>query len=86
MIQVAVIAPASALVLPSGFQLVDYPTGQLPYNLTDYAWLDDAGLLASGKSGTITFVPPAGTPRVVATVPDVRAGGDHGWVSRPAIG
>ena len=61
-IQLVVAAPAPALVLPPSFQLVDYPTGQAPNNLTDFAWLDDGGLITSGKDGTITFVPPGGTP------------------------
>ena len=38
-IQLLVAAPARALAVPPGFQLVDYPTGQAPYNLTDFAWL-----------------------------------------------
>ncbi len=77
-LQVMASSPASALVLPPGFQLVDYPTGQAPYNLTNFAWLDNGGLLTSGKDGTITFVPPGGTPSVLTTVPSVRAVGDHG--------
>ena len=33
--------PVSAsLSLPSGFTLVDYTTGQAPYNLTNFAWLE----------------------------------------------
>src|ERR1700712_32687 len=78
MIQLVAAAPAPALVLPPAFQLVDYPTGLAPYNLTDYAWLDDGSLLASGKDGTIMFVPPGGTPRIVTKVPNVRVVGDHG--------
>ncbi len=79
-IHLAIAAPAPALVLPPAFQLVDYPTGQTPSNLTDFAWLDDGGLMTSGKDGTITFVPPGGTPRVLAKVPTVRAWGDHGML------
>src|SRR4051812_1474801 len=70
-------APA-ALSLPSGFEILDYATGQAPYNLTDFAWLDGGGLLTAGKDGTITFLPPGGAPRVVATVPGVRATAAHG--------
>jgi hypothetical protein len=53
-------ASTAALTLPAGFRLVDYPTGQSAYNLTNFAWLDDGGLLTSGKNGTITFLPPGG--------------------------
>ncbi|CAA9390022.1 MAG: Cytochrome c551/c552 [uncultured Nocardioidaceae bacterium] len=70
--------PAAALTLPPGFQLVDYETGQAPYNLTNFAWLDDGGLLTSGKDGTVTYVPPGGVPTVIGTVPSVRAVADHG--------
>jgi uncharacterized protein with LGFP repeats/glucose/arabinose dehydrogenase len=74
-------ASTAALTLPAGFQLVDYPTGQSAYNLTNFAWLDDGGLLTSGKNGTITFLPPGGTAaRVVGQVPSVRALGDHGFL------
>ena len=51
-LELAVASPAPALVLPPAFQLVDYPTGQAPDNLTDFAWLEDGGLLTSGKDGT----------------------------------
>ena len=80
-IQLATAAPAPALVLPPAFQLVDYPTGHAPGNLTDFAWLDAGGLMTTGKDGTIRFVPPGGTPRVVTKVPTVRARGDHGLLS-----
>jgi glucose/arabinose dehydrogenase len=66
--------------LPSGFELVSYPTGQLANNLTNFIWLDDGGLLTSGKDGTITYVPPGGTPQHIAQVPSVRAIGDHGML------
>ena len=76
---VAAAPPVSAsLSLPAGFTILDYPTGQAAYNLTDFAWLDDGGLLTAGKDGTVTYVPPSGSPRTVATVPGVRAIGDHG--------
>jgi glucose/arabinose dehydrogenase len=66
--------------LPAGFQLVGYPTGQVAYNLTNYIWLDDGGLLTSGKDGTVTYAPPSGEPQQIAKVPDVRAIGDHGML------
>ena len=78
MIPLSTPTPASGLTVPPSFQLVDYPTGQAPYNLTDFAWLPDGGLLTSGKDGTITYVPPGGDPRVLTKVPSVRALGDHG--------
>ena len=78
LVQVVTAPSAPALTLPPAFQLVDYPTGQAPNNLTDFAWIGDGGLLTSGKDGTVTVVPPGGTPRVLATVPGVRARGDHG--------
>ena len=67
-------------VLPHGFELVSYPTGQADYNLTDFAWLPDGGLLTSGKDGTVTFAPPGQTPRVIGQVPNVRVAGDHGML------
>ena len=79
-ILLAIASPAPAPVLPPAFQLVDYPTGQAPNNLTDYAWLEDGGLLTNGTDGTITFVPHAGTPRVLTKVPGVRDRGDHGML------
>ena len=79
LVQVTGASPATAaLTLPAGFNLVDHATGQAAYNLTNFAWLDDGGLLTSGKDGTITFVPAGGRPRVLTTVPSVRATGDHG--------
>lgn len=78
--QFIVAGPAAALALPSGFQLVDSPTGQPAYNLTNFAWLEDGGLLTSGKDGTITYVPPGGGPRVLTKVAPVRALGDHGFL------
>jgi glucose/arabinose dehydrogenase len=80
-IQVLGAAPAQAAPgLPPDFTLQDYPTGQAAFKLTDFAWLADGGLLAIGKDGTITFVPPGGTPRFVTKVPTVRAVGDHGML------
>ena len=76
--QLATPLPAVALTLPPGFQLVDYDTGQAPYNLTNFAWLDDGGLLTSGKDGTVTYVAPGGEPVVIGKVPSVRAVADHG--------
>ena len=77
-VQVPVTAPVAAVTLPSGFTLVDYDTGQAPFNLTNFAWLPDGGLLTTGKDGTITVVPPDGAPHQIAKVPTVRARTDHG--------
>ena len=71
---------SAAPTLPAGFQLLGYPTGQAAYNLTNFAWLSGGGLLTSGKDGTVTYVPPAGTPQVIAKVPGVRVTGDHGML------
>lgn len=79
-IQLAVAVPAPALVLPPAFQLVDYPTGQAPNTITDFAWLDDGGLISIAKDGTVAFVPSLATPRVVTKVPSVRSVGDHGML------
>jgi uncharacterized protein with LGFP repeats len=71
-------SPAAALTLPAGFRLVDHATGQAAYNLSNFTWLENGGLLTSGRDGTVTFVPAGGSPRVLTTVPTVRAVSDHG--------
>lgn len=48
---------AAAMTIPSGFTVVDYKTGQAQYELTNFAWTGDGGLITIGKDGTITFVP-----------------------------
>ena len=78
-LQLAVPASAPALVLPPAFQLVDYPTGQAPDNLTDFAWLDDGGLITIGKRRhhhlrAARWHATRGGPQS----PSVRARGDHG--------
>src|SRR3954471_18376065 len=78
--QFVVAAPASALVVPPSFELVDVPTGQAPNAITDYAWLDNGGLLSIGKDGTVAFVPPGGSPRLVTKVANVRSISDHGML------
>jgi glucose/arabinose dehydrogenase/uncharacterized protein with LGFP repeats len=80
MLQVLGASTASALALPPGFQLLDYPTGQAPKNLTNFAWLEDGGLLAGGKDGTVTFTAPGGVPHTLTKVPGVRAVTDHGML------
>lgn len=75
-------APASAApALPPGFRLVDYPSGQPQFNLTDFFFTSDGGLVTSGKDGTFTFLPPGTrTPRRIGKAPDVRALVDHGML------
>lgn len=72
-------SPASAApALPAGFSLLPYPSGQPAYNLTDFAWLPGGDLLTVGKDGKVTFVPDGAAPRLIGTVPGVRAVDDHG--------
>lgn len=72
-------AAAQEARLPAGFVLTDTPTGQAPYDLTDFAYLPDGSALTTGKSGRLTWVPERGQPRTVATFKvDVR--GDLGLV------
>ena len=78
--QLVVADPVPALVVPPAFELVDQPTGQAPNAITDYAWLDNGGLLSIGKDGTVAFVPAGGSPRVVTKVANVRSIGDHGML------
>src|SRR5215218_1407855 len=71
--------PADAVLkTPAGFTVVDYATGQAPYQLTNFAWVGAADLLTTGKDGTVTFVPSGGRARVLTKVPQVRAVGDQG--------
>src|SRR4051794_19832225 len=68
----------AAMTVPSGFTVVNYKTGQAQYELTNFAWTDDGGLITIGKDGTVTFVPNGGSPRKLSKVPGVRAVDDHG--------
>lgn len=79
-VQIVGTSPAAALALPPGFRLVDYPTGQAPRNLTNFAWVGDGGLLTGGKDGTVTFTAAGKAPRVLTKVPKVRALHDHGML------
>jgi glucose/arabinose dehydrogenase len=69
---------AAAMTIPAGFTVVDYKTGQAAYELTNFAWTGDGGLITIGKDGTITFVPNGGSPRKLTKIPGVRAVDDHG--------
>jgi len=64
--------------LPAGFRLVDYPTGLGAYNLTNFAFTYDGGLLSIGKDGRVSFTPPGGGPYVLARLPGIRTAGDFG--------
>src|SRR4051795_1093557 len=68
----------AALTVPGGFTVVDYDTGQDPFELTNFAWVGHGDLLTTGKDGTVTFVPSGASPRVLTKVPNVRAVNDHG--------
>ncbi|GHG38776.1 MULTISPECIES: PQQ-dependent sugar dehydrogenase [Amycolatopsis] len=76
-----VIAPgvAAAATLPPGFVLRDTDSGLGPYQLTDFAYLPDTSVLATGKDGRVRWLPVTGTGRTIATLP-VRADGDLGLV------
>jgi glucose/arabinose dehydrogenase len=67
-------AAADEAALPAGFVLTDTPTGQAPFDLTDFAYLPDGSALTTGKSGRVTWVPERGRPRTVARlVTDARS-------------
>ncbi|WP_460868442.1 PQQ-dependent sugar dehydrogenase [Rhodococcus aerolatus] len=71
----------AAPALPAGFRLTTTPTGQAPYTLTDATYLADGSALTAGKDGTVTHVPVAGTPRVLAGRVPVVDAGDLGLTS-----
>ncbi len=86
-----VLAPArsadAASTLPPGFVLLDIQTGMVPPSsagpgdlLTDFAWLPDESILATGKYGRVQWVPKVGTPRQVAALA-VNATSDLGLIS-----
>ncbi|SDC82350.1 Glucose/arabinose dehydrogenase, beta-propeller fold, partial [Prauserella marina] len=55
-----------------GFVLTEQPSGQEPWNLTDFAYLPDGnGLLSTGKEGRVAWVSPEGAVRTIATLPVV---------------
>lgn len=65
--------------LPPGFVLRDQPTGQGPYELTDFAYLPDGSILTLGKPGKITWISKTGQIKDVATLP-VKTDGDLGLI------
>src|SRR4051794_9214569 len=63
-------APASAApALPPGFVFHDSPSGQGPYDLTDFDYLPDGSVLSTGKTGLVSWVSTAGQARTIATIP-----------------
>jgi glucose/arabinose dehydrogenase len=77
----AVVAAApiaqAAPALPSGFVLLDTPSGHSSGDLTDVAYLPDGGALTTGRLGSVRWVPPGGQPVEIATIP-VYSGGSLG--------
>ncbi|MCE7006675.1 PQQ-dependent sugar dehydrogenase [Kibdelosporangium philippinense] len=67
---VAQAAPA----LPSGFVLVDTPTGQQAGTLTDVAFLPDGSTLTTGRLGSVQWAPQGGQPVQIASLPVYTAG------------
>jgi len=76
----AVSAPQAAAAPPPGFVLLDLPTGQNAFDLTDFAYLPDGSYLTTGKGGTLNWTSANGaTTRTLSTLP-VRNEGDLGLV------
>ncbi|WP_328447505.1 PQQ-dependent sugar dehydrogenase [Amycolatopsis sp. NBC_00438] len=70
---------AAAATLPQGFVLRDTDTGLGQYQLTDFAYLPDNSILATGKSGSVRWLPVSGTGKTIASLP-VRTDEDLGLV------
>lgn len=72
------VTSASAVAqLPSGFALSEIDVGQAQYDLTDFVYLPDGGILATGKSGKVTRKRADGSVTVLGSIP-VRTEGDLG--------
>ncbi|HEY3463612.1 MAG TPA: PQQ-dependent sugar dehydrogenase [Amycolatopsis sp.] len=69
----------AATALPPGFVLRDTSTGLGQYQLTDFAYLPDNSILATGKGGAVRWLPVSGTGKTIATLP-VRTDEDLGLV------
>ncbi|WP_017985105.1 PQQ-dependent sugar dehydrogenase [Amycolatopsis methanolica] len=77
----AISAPQAAAAPPPGFVLLDQPTGQNAYDLTDFAYLPDGSYLSTGKSGKLNWTSADGaTTRTLRSL-SVRNQGDLGLVS-----
>jgi uncharacterized protein with LGFP repeats/glucose/arabinose dehydrogenase len=73
--------PAAAVpALPAGFVLTDLPSGQAAFDLTDFVYLPDGGLLSTGKKGNVAYVSPTGQAASIATIP-VMTNNDLGLIS-----
>jgi uncharacterized protein with LGFP repeats/glucose/arabinose dehydrogenase len=74
LLSAAVPAPqaSAAPSLPPGFVLRDLPSGQSPFDLTDFAYLpgDDGGVLTIGKQGKVAWVAPDGHVNTLANLPE----------------
>ncbi len=70
---------SAAPTLPPGFVLRDQPSGQAPYDLTDFVYLPDGSILTTGKSGKVAWVSTTGQVQTIATLP-TRSTGDLGLV------
>ncbi|MDQ7806681.1 PQQ-dependent sugar dehydrogenase [Amycolatopsis sp. A133] len=70
---------AAAATLPQGFVLRDTDSGLGLYKLTDFAYLPDNSVLATGKDGRVRWLPVTGAGTTIATLP-VRTDEDLGLV------
>lgn len=68
---VVLTAPSAqaAATLPSGFSLVDTPSGQAAGELTDIAYLPGGDMLTTGRKGAVYWIPLGGQPVRIATIP-----------------
>ncbi len=60
---------SAAPALPAGFQLIDMPSGQAKFDLTDFAYLPDGSMLTTGKKGNVAWVSPTGDATSIAQIP-----------------
>ncbi|MBP2330313.1 glucose/arabinose dehydrogenase [Kibdelosporangium banguiense] len=65
---------ASAVTLSNGFLLEDTPAGLAGDPLTDFAFLPDESMIATGKNGRVNWLPKTGAPKQIATIPVVTTG------------
>ncbi|UJW33825.1 PQQ-dependent sugar dehydrogenase [Saccharothrix sp. AJ9571] len=68
--------PGEPLALPAGFALQDTGTGLGAWNLTDFGYLPDDTIIATGKTGAVQWIGPNG-PKTLITLP-VRINNDIG--------
>ncbi|WP_236796627.1 PQQ-dependent sugar dehydrogenase [Amycolatopsis sp. GM8] len=70
---------SAAPTIPTGFVIRDQPSGQGPYDLTDFGYLPDGSILTTAKSGKITWISATGAVKTITTLP-VNSDGDLGLV------